>query len=165
MGVGLNSYGTAAGVSALVPLYTNVVGAFDAQTNPKLATVESWIDQVSATLNVALANAGFIIPAAQVTAKEMLAGFVQGHVSKMVEGVNGRGRFAADRDLTLNEYALALAGIADEWVRDMAAGLRMLGVETQATAFAGVSVGAAGVVRSDSFSEAASEYAAESDYL
>jgi hypothetical protein len=160
-----NSYGTAARVAALTPLYTSVVGNFDTETNPTLATVESWIDQVSAALNVALANTGFVIPVSQATAGAMLAGFVEGHVARMVEGVNGRGRFAADRDLTLTEYSLALTGIAEAWVKAMAAGLKALGVDVIASALTGVTVGAAGVVRSDSFSESATEYATGDDYL
>ena len=62
MGIGANSYGTVANVAALTRRYTTA-GSYGATTNPTETTVEGWIDQVSATLNVVLAAAGFSIVA------------------------------------------------------------------------------------------------------
>lgn len=156
MAIALNSYGTAAGVASLTPQYVNLNGAFDNYpdgTNPKLSTVESWINQISAALNVALANAGFVIPVTQADAKEMLASFVEGHAAMMVRSVNGAGKFAAsnERPLALDEFFLELAEVANEWVGAKATGLKALGVDTVATGYVEAAVTAYAIRHNDPY--------------
>ena len=52
------AYGTAAGVSALVP----AVGALNASSLPTLAQVEAWLAQGAATIDRTLADAGYAMP-------------------------------------------------------------------------------------------------------
>ena len=54
------AYGTAAGVSALVP----AVGTLSTISLPTLAQVDAWLEQGAATIDRALAGAGFGTPVA-----------------------------------------------------------------------------------------------------
>ncbi|GAG99221.1 unnamed protein product, partial [marine sediment metagenome] len=73
MGVATNSYGSANGVAAFVPLYTNA-GVFDTSTNPTKTIVESWLDQVSSIANGSLSGEGFSIPVTQSDVRLSLVG-------------------------------------------------------------------------------------------
>ena len=83
-----NSYGSIAGVQALVPNYNLTSG-----TRPTTAQAESWIDSVSGILNSILAEAGFTIPVTDDDVKDALDFFVNQEVASICEGVNGSGRF------------------------------------------------------------------------
>jgi hypothetical protein len=93
MSVGTNSYGSAAGVGALVPRYAGSTGGFDTTTRPTLAQVEALIDQVSSLINMILSKEGFAIPVVQADAKLALTIFSQEEVAAICEGINGSGRF------------------------------------------------------------------------
>ena len=62
MAVASDSYCEAADVAADVPAYT-ASGVFSPATNPTLATVEDWIDEVSDAINVHLEMYGLDVPA------------------------------------------------------------------------------------------------------
>lgn len=87
------SYGTVAGVEALVQRYTNASKEFDYKTRPTRLTVERFISQVSALIDSALLNAGFSLPIESSTYIEMFDMLTEQHVAELVEGVNGSGRF------------------------------------------------------------------------
>lgn len=94
MTLSANSYGSVLGVAALVPRYTdNQAASFTAATRPTFSQVETWIDQMSAILNGALAEAGFTVPVANADVRNMLALFVNEEVASVCEGINGSGRF------------------------------------------------------------------------
>lgn len=87
------SYGSADGVAALTPRYVQNSGAFDATTRPTLASVETWLLQVSTMLDNILTRHGYAVPVGDAGVKPMLDAFVNEEVASMVEGVNGSGRF------------------------------------------------------------------------
>lgn len=128
MAVGTNSYGTAAGVAAYVGVYT-VAGVFSTATKPTLANVESWIDQVSALLNTALAKRGFTIPMTQTTAVLSAASLVEQLVSDLAQAANSSGRFFSERFLErgVSNWAVIRNDISN-WVEEYASGLEELGV-------------------------------------
>lgn len=127
MAVGANSYGTVAAVAALVRRYTSN-GSFTTTTNPALATVEGWIDTVSATLNVALAGAGFTIPVTQDDAKAALASIVVEAVADLCHAANSAGRFYTERALERGVSPMkVIRQEMMQWVEDQAAGLVALG--------------------------------------
>lgn len=88
-------YGTAEGVAAIQVRHTNE-GTFDTTTKPTLATVDSWLEQVSSALNAILSKNGYTVPLdALDTNKPMVDAFANEAVAELVAMVNGRGRFAA----------------------------------------------------------------------
>lgn len=93
MPIGLNSYGSAAGVASYVPRYANGSATFDANTRPKLAQVESFIDQISSLVNTILASNGFKVPIIQADAVSAITIFIEQEVAAIAEGINGSGRF------------------------------------------------------------------------
>lgn len=93
MAIDANSYGSAAQVATLTPNWANASGVFDTTTQPKLASVETWIDQVSSVLNSVLRELGFVTPIVDADAKRTMDLFVNEEVAAIVEGVRGSGRF------------------------------------------------------------------------
>lgn len=93
MAIGANSYGSVAGVAALAYRWTNEQETFDSTTEPSLAHVESWIDQVSAMMNVALANCRYsTFPITIAIITDMLDGYVNQTVATICEGRHDIGR-------------------------------------------------------------------------
>ena len=131
MATGANTYGSANGVAAYVSRYTNSANEFDdaGGSRPPLARVESWLDQVSAMVNSALSEYGFVVPVAQADAVMMLTAFVETHVASIVAGVNGHGRFAqqGQRPLGPDEIFMELFGLIGKWVKSHVKGLSSLG--------------------------------------
>lgn len=128
MPVNPNSYGVPGDVAALTRRYTTA-GAYDATTNPALATVEGWIDRVSDTLDVLLAEAGFVVPVTQAKAKNLLAGIVIEAVADLCHAANSAGRFFTDRMLERGKSPMQIirTEMAD-WVQEHATGLEAIGV-------------------------------------
>ena len=127
------SYGSAVGVAALTPLWTNA-GVFDATTNPTLAQVNTWIGQISNTLDVVLADEGFTVPVTVASAVSMLDLLVDGWVKDLVEHSRKSGRFYSKK--TLDEGMSPMLVIdkeIHEWVARKAFGLRNLGVPMNTT--------------------------------
>lgn len=127
MAVSARSYGSAAGVAAYVGVYTKA-GVFDTTTKPTLANVESWIDQVSALLNTALAKRGFSVPLTQADAKLAAASLVEQLVSDLAQAANSSGRFFSERFLErgVSNWAVIRSDIST-WVEEYASGLEELG--------------------------------------
>jgi hypothetical protein len=127
MTVGANSYGTAAKVAALTRRYT-ANGTYNTTTNPALATVEGWIDSVSAMLNTILAGAGFSIPIEQADAVLMLGEIVAGGVADLCHAANTTGRFYSEKMLDSGKAPLSiLRAEMAAWVEEQADGLELLG--------------------------------------
>jgi hypothetical protein len=129
LAIGDNSYGSAVGVAAMVPRWPNSNGVFDATTRPNLATVEDWLDQVSALLNTILAENGFAVPVSQATARLALDMFANEEVAAMSEGVNGSGRFgptAKQGGKAKGRFALILDDV-ETFIGSNAAGFERLG--------------------------------------
>jgi len=135
MAIDDNSYGTLAGVGAMVPMYSDD-GAFTASVRPSSGTVEAWIDQVSSLLNVMLKKERFTIPVEQADAVKTLTLFVETEVADLVLAVNGSGRFgpnAKDKNVRQRgRWATILDDIKD-FVESMAFGLEEMGVERPET--------------------------------
>ena len=138
------SYGSALGVAAFTPRYTNAAGVFDnsTPTTPTLAQVNEWLANLSAALDVAMSGAGLPSPATQTAVVEMLDGWINGNVAWLVESVNGQGRYqerpASTREImqiimdsiapwmTANALSIAAAsGIAEEAGIGSGAGSRL----------------------------------------
>ena len=130
MAIGANSYGSAAGVAALAPLYATGTGqTFTTQTRPTLVQVEAFVDQVSGMVNSILAREGFEVPVAQADAKLSLDGFVNLEVAAYVEYANGAGPFVSDgTQLRASTPAMRVLRDAQEFIEANAVGLEALGV-------------------------------------
>lgn len=140
MTVGANSYGTAAGVGALVPKWAGT-GAFAATTRPTLAQVESWLDQVSAIVNGTLRQEGFAIPVTQADAKLTLTLFVQEEVADIVNGINGAGRFGPTAGSKNGANRSRYQTIVDDvqaYIRGVAVGLDRMGATRTSTIASGI---------------------------
>lgn len=125
MGVSARSYGVAADVAALTKRFTNA-GAYDTTTNPALAQVEGWIDQVSATLNVLLAESGFSVPVAQADCVLMLKNFVTTQVADLCNYANSAGRFFTEKGLKTGPFD-AIQKEAAGFIAQHAEGMAKLG--------------------------------------
>lgn len=124
---GANSYGTAAHVAALTPVYT-ASGSYTTSTNPTLATVVSWIDQVSALMNTNLAAAGFVIPVTQADAKLTLEAYVEQAVADLCHAAHAAGRFFTEHNLRAGRSPMAIIrSEITEWVTENSSGLQALG--------------------------------------
>lgn len=139
MAVGANSYGTVDQVAALVRRYT-ANGSFGiVGTNPTVAIVESWINTVSATLNVSLAAAGFVIPISQADAKAALAAIVVEAVADLCHAANSAGRFYTERALERGVSPMkVIRQEMGQWVESQADGLEMLGATRARASTAGI---------------------------
>ncbi len=128
MTVSARSYGTAAGVAAYVGVFT-ASGAFTTATKPTLAQVESWIDQVSALLNTALAKRGFTVPMTQADAVLGAKSLVEQLVSDLAQAANSSGRFFSEKNLErgVNNWNIIRNDIS-AWVEEYASGFEELGV-------------------------------------
>jgi NaMN:DMB phosphoribosyltransferase len=128
MAIGANSYASVAEVEALAPHYATSSGSFDATTRPTLTEVERFIDRVSGTLNVLLAEAGFAVPVAQADAKLALDGFVAMEAAYLVMAANGAGPWAPGSEaMRYSTPARSLMQDAAAWVEAHADGIEALG--------------------------------------
>lgn len=128
MTISADSYGSVTGVADLVPRYATETGTFDTATRPTLSQVETYIDEVSAIVNVILAGEGFTTPVTESTVVMMLDLFVNQEVASIAEGVNGSGRFGP-RDKTgtgANRFSLILKDF-NTFIKDTAVGIERMG--------------------------------------
>ncbi len=109
------SYGSAEGVAAFVPRFTNAAGVFDTSTTPAAADVTAWLGQISAMLDVALSSYGVEVPIANATIKPMLDGYANAQAAAVARGVNGQGRFG-EKPVAADEMLVAIGADAAEWV-------------------------------------------------
>lgn len=127
MAIDSSSYGSVAKVEALTRRYTNSSGNFDTTTTPTLTAVESFIDDISDTIDVVLATYGFSVPVTQATATAMLGRLVVGYSVELVHLANSAGRFFDKKKPAGNPFMVFEEELSD-WVERHAAGLQRLGV-------------------------------------
>ena len=92
--IGSNSYGDPDNVAALTPRFAGRGGTFTDATTPTRNRVVTWIDQVSAMVNIMLKTEGFTIPFTNADAVSLIQFFVEQEVVTIVNGSRGTGRFA-----------------------------------------------------------------------
>jgi hypothetical protein len=140
MAIGANSYGDTGEIAALVPRYANRVTAFDVDTRPTLAQVESLVDQVSAVVNSMLSQAGFSVPISQADAKLMLDYFVNEELAAIAEGINGSGRFgpSVKRKGASGRFAVIVEDV-QAFIDAHAVGIERLGAERSSDPVSGIS--------------------------
>lgn len=127
MTTGANSYGTLAQVAALTRRYTTA-GVYTATTNPTSAQVETWIDQVSGTVNVLLAEQGFNIPITQADARLAIEAIVVEAVADLSHAANNTGRFFTDRALAAGIAPMkVIRAEMAAWIGEHAEGLEAIG--------------------------------------
>lgn len=131
-------YGTPAGVAALTKQWTDD-GQFtdecildclnDQTTNPTLTEVNTWLTQISDTMDVALAGAGFVVPVVTpVRAINMITVIVEQYVADLVKYVNNTGRFATERAQQFGiEPMIQLSKDINKWANENSTGLENAG--------------------------------------
>lgn len=128
-------YGTAAGVASLAKMWTDN-GSFvdpdiygDGATRPTLTEVETWLTQLSDTMDLILAGYGFVVPVTVPAAVSSIGQVIEAFTSDLVHNANSSGRFwterAVERGIT---PLLAIRRDMDAFVKDNAEGLEGLGV-------------------------------------
>lgn len=125
MAVGANSYGAATDVASLTRRFT-IAGSYTTASNPTLAQVEGWIDQVSSTLNLLLAEQGFAIPLTQADCVLTLKLFVETEVADLANYANSAGRFFTNQQYTVGPWK-AISKEASDFIKAHANGFEQLG--------------------------------------
>lgn len=128
-------YGTVAGVAALARMWTDG-GEFkdpdvygNGGTNPTEATVIHWLESVSASVDAALANQGFVTPVAVGSAANAIGLIVESFVADLVHSANSSGRFFTDRAVERGTAPMnAIRGEIEAWVDSNTTGLELMGV-------------------------------------
>lgn len=110
MAVASDSYGTAAGVAALVPMHGTASTTFDASTSPTITTVEGWIDDLSDVINTILDDYGYDVPATGRLAT-WLKLFVQQEVAAQIRALYQRTRRGPNEDEEQERYRDLLTNI------------------------------------------------------
>lgn len=138
----MSYYGNLDDVAALVPRIATSGGLFSATTRPTDAQVSVWLDQVSAQVDVVLANEGFVAPVTQTTVVSAISGFVDQEVAAMCEGVNGSGRFGPTAKAPHNKGRLSLWALVVEdieaFIGSNANGFEALGATRTGERFSGI---------------------------
>ena len=128
-----NSYGEASKVAALSLTWTDD-GEFTTSTRPTKLQVESFLDQISGIMNLALSKEGFSIPVTQADAVLAIESIVIQLVSDLVQSANSSGRFFTDRSLAAGISPLMqIRKEISDWVQDQTNGFVNLGVPQSAS--------------------------------
>ncbi len=128
-------YGSPEGVAALSGVWTNNGEWLDADaytdaTVPSLADVSTWLEEVSAVLDISLAVNGFKVPVTQETAVKALDAIVNSLVADLCHFRNSSGRFFTDKVLQGgNTPMMIIRSDITDWVTANAAGLEAIGAE------------------------------------
>ena len=128
------AYGSPEGVGALAKTWTND-GEFTNETlyepgtPTTLAEVEEWLEQVSAFVDIALANEGFSVPVSHVGVLKAIDLRVNALVSDIVHLQHDKGRLFSDR---IQESGTPVMTIIERelmsWVTSRANGFENLGL-------------------------------------
>jgi len=131
------AYGDVAGVASYARTWTRGGVFYDASasplvapTKPTLTEVTNWLDEISASFDVALQNEGFSTPITSLLAPnvyKMLAMKVETLAADLCFYANGLGRLYTDRALARGSMDLVNKEIVD-WVRGHITGLENDGV-------------------------------------
>jgi hypothetical protein len=127
-------YGTAAGVAALSSMWTRYGEFFDADlyvdaTVPSLAQVENWLVQVTSSLNIALADEGFVVPVTDADVLPSLDHKVEAVTKDLCDFSHGAGRFFTTQEITGGASPmLVIEKELREWVTEHSIGMEAMGV-------------------------------------
>lgn len=128
------AYGSAEGVGALAKTWTNNgvfedATLYEPGTPTTLAEVEEWLEQVSAFMDIALANEGFSVPISHIGVKKAIDLRVNVLVSDLVHLQHNKGRLFSDR---IQESGTPVMTIIERellaWVTSRANGFENLGL-------------------------------------
>lgn len=120
------TYGDVSDVAALTKRYTTN-GSYTDSTNPTTAQVTAWLTQISAIMDLALAENGFATPVTETNVVNALKPFVVGLVVDHCHWANSAGRFFSTKELRgKSPFQIVLDEIR-MYVVEMAAGLEALG--------------------------------------
>lgn len=128
-------YGSAIGVANLSGLWTVNGRFFDNDISqpasaPTLTAVNTWLDEVSKLLDVALSDEGFKVPVTELSALPMLNGLVQGIVKDIADYSHGSGRYYTDKVIDQGSSPfMMIAKELSEWVQSKSKGLEGMGLE------------------------------------
>lgn len=128
-------YGSVTGVASHASMWTSA-GEFkdadiygDGATNPTETTVETWLNELSSTFDVALANQGFEVPVVQAVAVVAIAAMVETFVADLVHAANSSGRFYTERAVEKGLQPMdVIRRMIAAWVNENTAGLENMGV-------------------------------------
>jgi hypothetical protein len=127
-------YGTAAGVAALSSMWTRAGlfyddSLYDTATKPSLTQVESWLADVSSSLDICLSDEGFITPVVAVEVLPSLNHLVESIVKDLVDFSHGAGRFFTERRLEAGASPMMVIDKElSDWVKRKSVGLEAMGV-------------------------------------
>jgi len=128
-------YGSAAGVAAHNAQWTNNGewldddGIYETATDPSLSQVEAWLEQVSNSVDVRLADAGFDTPVTLEVVVSELTLLVEGIVSDLADYSHRSGRFFSKQALEAGTSPyLTIDKELSDWVARRSIGLENLGV-------------------------------------
>ena len=124
-------YGDSDRVAALAQMWTTggvwVDGA--GATNPTLTQVGAWLTQLSAMMDLALSDAGFIVPVLVVAAIAAIGPYVESLCADFCHAANSSGRFFTERII---ERGMSPMVIVQQnihgWVKENTQGLINMGV-------------------------------------
>lgn len=120
------SYGDAADVAALTRRYTTN-GSYTSSTNPTDTQVAAWLTQISAIMDLALAESGFTVPVADTDVINALKPMVVSLVVDHCHWANSAGRFFSTKELRGKSPFQIVVGEVRMFVAELAAGLEALG--------------------------------------
>lgn len=121
------TYSTAQRVAEFVPRIADQDNEFTTDTNPKLATVELWLNQVSSVMDSYLAQAGFSVPITEESVVLVIDLFVAQEVAALCEGVRGSGRFGPTNKAPHNGRFSSVFRDVQLFVKDNAVGFERMG--------------------------------------
>lgn len=127
MAVATNTYGSVDEVAALTVMYTDD-GVYDLETRPTLGQVETFLDRVSAILNMVLAREGFSVPVTQADAALALDDFAVEHAAYLCHSVNRAGPYVPGNEQLRGRTAFeVIREAAASFIQEWAGGLEALG--------------------------------------
>lgn len=122
------TYGTTNGVASLARRWVDgSTGKFTGATNPTLAEVGSWLQEITTMIDVQLIDLGFTTPVEQEDVARLLGMFAQELAAARVEAVHGGGRLSEDDSAEVG-FMAAWARDILEFVRSHAEAFATLGV-------------------------------------
>jgi hypothetical protein len=134
------TYGTVQGVASLSYMWTNSGVFLDEDlpyvdaTKPSFTEVESWLLEVSSSLDLILADEGFYVPVVAADVLPAIENKVQAIVKDMVDYSHGAGRFFVTQELQAGASPMMVVEKElREWVKERAIGFANMGVPKRAT--------------------------------
>jgi hypothetical protein len=127
-------YGNTERVAALAQMWTTAGEWIDPLpgidgTNPTLTQVIAWLTEISAMMDLALSNAGFVVPVLVQAAINAIGPYVEALTADMCHAANASGRFYTERVI---ERGMSPMIIIQQnihgWVTSNTQGLKNMGV-------------------------------------